>query len=89
MTTQHALGPPIFAGNLAKGTISCVGIRIGPDRAYPLHFTLPQLLLLLQQLLTKLMEDRIDGGRKNLGRLWLAYTELQGDFKDVGLLLCQ
>ncbi len=26
-------------------------IRIGPDRAYPLHFTRPQLLLLLPVLL--------------------------------------
>ncbi len=37
-------------------------IRIGPDRAYPLHFTLGQLLLqLLCVFETKMMEDQIDG----------------------------
>ncbi len=32
-------------------------IRIGPDRAYPLHFTRPHLLLLLPVLL----DDKNDG----------------------------
>ena len=41
---------------------TCVNllIRIGPDRAYPLHFTPSQLLLLLQLLQFKFMEDKND-----------------------------
>ncbi len=41
-----------------------VVIRIGPDRAYPLHFTHPQLLLLPVLLLPVMMEDQIGGEQK-------------------------
>ena len=37
-----------------------IWIRIGHDRAYPLHFTLPQLPQLLLQLLLQMMEDRME-----------------------------